>query len=686
MSSSDPSVPAVLDTLRAQFPAVPFLALGQTVLWDEPTKAVWRRLLDRHLPDAKLVGGVHDTDYFAKMSAHVGNGQAYVALPHDDGQTRDLWSAAGEMSALFGSESVPTRAMFLEHGVPFDWLAKIHPGGREALLAEKTAAWGWRGIVQTQSHNVIARDVPVKDIGPALLEQLDWAFRESLACLADDESRARAEELARTVRSWVTGFLQTCGDDCRLSDLYETLLPRLYALLLQSPPAHFETTTSLQLFRFNRQTCGLPRFALLSLFLDPQTRETACRAYDKAVAGSGIYTLDAFGEGAIPFDLVIPERGRGTLRLTTQGVIVETTPTATDLCDGCAVESLSELAALTERVFGPNAALVGKAVTLADMIAAEFLVVFHETASGYTNITQAMNAALADAGLSLPLHPLVRLSYPTWDALTAAPASTEFRLPPHLARAFGTETVTAPEFAARWREVVETQRRVLRESAGLKKTRDLMLYLDARQENGWCDRLAEYESALATLKAIAEKSETLRDRIEEHASQKQMWQRERAGLEQRKGDDWRANMEPLRRKIHDARAAGQETSTLQRDFDRQVAIRATAFDEPIARCRERIRATDALVAEFRRQRRLLERGPEAAQARAGLHSLTHAAQLARLDLVRDAFLTVESLEHTHLRPTSWWLPLVDPSGQWFDAIVNGTKARLESLAPEKAVP
>jgi len=43
-------------------------------------------------------------------------------------------------------------------------------------------------------------------------------------------------------------------------------------------------------------------------------------------------------------------------------------------------------------------------------------------------------------------------------------------------------------------------------------------------------------------------------------------------------------------------------------------------------------------------------------------------------------LTLESLEHTHLRPTAWWLPLVDGSGARFEAMVAGTEARLEELA------
>ena len=344
----DPSVLSALQTIRERYPDVPFLALGQTVFWDEPTKAVWRRLLDAHLPGATLIAGVHDTDYFAKTSAQVGDDLPYVSLPHDDGKTRDLWSAAGEMSALLGSESVPTRAMFLAHGVPFDWLGKSYPGGKSRLYADKTAAWGWRGIVHTESHSVIAHDIPILDIKDALLEQLDWGFGESVACLDDAHTRGHAEAVSAQVRGWVLEFLETCDASCRLSDLYQTLLPRFYHLLLGAPPADFQTTASTSLFRFSRETCALPRFRLLGLFLDPKTRPVAREAYSKSVAGLGMYPLDAFGAGAIPFDLVIPGVGRGTIRTTPAALVIETAPQETFVPLRERITTLEQLAAVVE--------------------------------------------------------------------------------------------------------------------------------------------------------------------------------------------------------------------------------------------------------------------------------------------------------------------------------------------------
>ena len=679
LTAADPSVLSALQTIRECYPDVPFLALGQTVFWDEPTKAVWRRLLDAHLPGATLIAGVHDTDYFAKTSAHVGDDKPYIALPHDDGKTRDLWSAAGEMSSLLGSESIPTRAMFLSHGVPFDWLGKTYPGGKSQLYADKTTAWGWRGIVHTESHSVIAHDIPIRDIQDALLEQLDWGFAESVACLADEKTRAHAEGVAARVRGWVLGFLETCSDSCRLSDLYQTLLPRFYALLLGGPARDLQTTSSVSLFQFNRRTCTLPRFRLPGLFLDPKTRPVAREAYDRSVAGLGMYTLDAFGAGAIPFDLVIPGVGRGTIRTTPAALVIETAPQEIFVPLRERITTLEQLAAVTEAHFGPGVALVGKAVTLANMIAEEHLVVFHETASGYTSATQAMNAHLAKHGLTQTLYPIVRLTYPTWDALASAPAEAALRLPPHLAATFGAETISARDFAGRWHGVIESSQQLLRESRTLSSPRYLLTFLEGKADLCWCEHRDEYDAALKVLKEVAAHSETLRGRVEEHKREIAVWQRERLELERRKGEDWRHNVQPLLQKAA-ASSDAKEAASWQKEADRQIAARANAFDGPIDIARERITATRFLLTEFRRQRRLLERGPEATGARARITEIVRKAQMARLDLVRDAYLTIEGLEHTQFRPTAWWLPLVDQTGAWFEAIAAGTQARLEALA------
>jgi hypothetical protein len=680
MPSIDPTVQGVLDTVRARFAGVPFLALGQTVFWDEPTKAVWRRLLDLHLPEAHLIGGVHDTDYFAKTSAHIATDDKYAILPHDDGLTYDLWSAAGELSALFGSESIPTRHFFLEHGVPFDQLARSASGGKLAFYAALTAAWGWRGIVRSDSKNVVAADIPAIDYIDILLRQLDWGFEESLRCLQGDDLQRHGADVAQTVRGWVQSFLDGCDANCRLTDLYRTLLPHMYRLLLGDPPSHFDTANSADLFRLTPETADRPRFRVLEAFLDPRTRVAACHAYDRAVRGSGIYTLDAFGEGAIPFDIVVPQHGRGTLRLAPDSVSAQIGDRAWSAPGS--PETAFDLALILYDAFGEKVDVVGKAIILIDMIGAEHLTVFHETASGYTGHTRQLNEGLAEAGIGLDLYPIVRLEYRTWDSLASAPEGIVFSLPKHLAAAFSAECVSAGEFARRWREVVAQQRRLLEESRTVRKPRDLMDFVEGRDPNCWCDRRADYDRSMQTLTEMAKRSDVLRKRTAEYRDQVRIWKLERQELERRSGEDWRAHLLPL---LRDLDALGPEDASrtaIEASIARQTKIRASAFEERIAEVRDRIVATRRLVQDFRHERRALERDPAAMSARETIRRVLREAQLARAELVRNAYLTIDGLEHTNLRPTAWWLPLVDKSGRWFDAIVSTTRARFEFVWPE----
>ncbi len=124
---------------------------------------------------------------------------------------------------------------------------------------------------------------------------------------------------------WVEEYAAS-EPDATLSDLYRWLTPRLWACVRGTGSCNLQTSHSLKIFRFNRETAEFPRFQFVDLFLNLSTRKIACNAYNAAVQGSGIYTLDQFGEGALPFDVVIPKRGRGTLRVHQNSLVIETEP------------------------------------------------------------------------------------------------------------------------------------------------------------------------------------------------------------------------------------------------------------------------------------------------------------------------------------------------------------------------
>jgi hypothetical protein len=644
----------VLSELRAEYPETPFLALGQTVFWDEPVKAALRVLLDGAGLGGRMVVGVHDTDYFAKSRLAGGDSGRFALVPHNDGATRDLWSAAGEISTLFGSETPPTRAALVRCGVPLHRLAKASPAGEQAFVDGVTEAWGWRGLVYTGSRDLIVSSLPLRDVGDGLMAAIGWGFGSAVAQISPSCCRNEAQQVADTVAGWCAGYRES-HPDSTLSDLYHHLLPRLYRLVLGYEPSGIEFTSTSRLLHFGPDTARLPRFRFVDLFLRPETRPAAERAYNAAVEGSEIYTLDKFGAGALPFDVIVPGLGRGTLRVTPRVVFIEMRhPVAIGL--KAPVNSISDLAGVLTHRLGDDITLVGKAVTLISMLAHEFIFAFNEEGSQYVTRTRRMNDLLAAEGVGLDMHPILRMRYETWDSLVTA-AST-LRPAPHLARAFGSQEITAQEFGARWRAVIEEQQALCDRLARIRKPIELLDFVAASDPAGkWDERKKAYEEAKRTL--IALRAQAMEAAAETRAAY--------ADLEALKAQCRRTQRE-MSAHLHATQSWTPEELARREQYGAELR----SLEERKRPVRDRIRAT-------RDRRWRIEHGPEAAEARAALRLVENDAELARLDMVRGALLTVSGLRHTNHRPSAWWLPMVDPQGAWFRRIVETAVLYTQSL-------
>lgn len=651
---SDCTPRALLANLRNQYPESPFLALGQTVFWDEPLKAVLRRMLDEFHLGGEMVLGVHDTDYFAKSRVAPRAKGRFVLMPHNDGTTRDLWSAAGEISTLFGSETFPRRQDYVRYGVPFERIAKASPLGRQAFYDEVTEAWGWRGLVYTGSRDLIVHDLPLKDVGDGILEMLSWGFENALTQIAPGCCQGEARQVAETILGWCRDF-RACNPHKNLTHLYQHVLPRLFELLLGHEPSQISVDCSAHLLRLTPETAGLPRFRFVDLFLNPETREMAEKAYNDAVSGSEIYTLDKFGAGALPFDMVVPERGRGTLRVTERVLFIETRqPVAIGLKKP--IESIHELAEIVTRKLGDHVTLVGKAVSLISMLAQEFIFVFNEEGSLYVHRTRQMNQALAEQGIALDMRPILRMRYHTWDALSVGQST--LRPAEHLASTFGQQTITTPEFASNWQQVVAEQRELCETLSEIRKPRALLTFLQEREPVApWEEKQAAYSEAKEKLVRLHEQAMAVQAEVEVRTRRLKALKARGLALQEAQGDHFRS-----------------VTAWTPEEEAKRAAF--TEEREAVEREKWPVRAE---IRELRAQRQQIERGPEAMEARRKIYEIANDAELARLNLVRNALLTTEGLPHTNHRPSAWWLPMVDKTGAWFRRIADTTELYTEPL-------
>ncbi|HET6384115.1 MAG TPA: hypothetical protein VFJ58_12050 [Armatimonadota bacterium] len=663
---ADGETPACSESLLAavrqitdEHPRVPLLALGQTVFWDEPIKAVVRKAMSAAAPDAKMVLAVHDTDYFARPHATLASAEPFLVLPHNDGSTQNLWCAAGELSQLFGGETVLTRSALRSAGARLDIAAQARDETLHDLVDRVTEAWGWRGIAHTSGVETLTYEVPIRAVIETLIRLLDWGFSASARTLCRCTGPEQAEAVASQVRAFIDAAAGA-NPDGSLSDLYQALLPQMYALAGGEDLGGFEVSHSLAESRFNGETASRPRFRIVDLFLNPDSRDICATAYNNAVHGSEIYGLDRFGAGAIPFDVVTPEIGRGVLRITDEGVHVEGR-SAQFIPTVSRVESVSALAAVLNERYGNDISLVGKAVTWIAILAAEFIFVFHEGASAYTRRTRQMLEEMRRHGVVHDVNPILRVRHSAWDALAEVRAG--FCLPDHYAEAFGEREISARRFSERWRMVMDEQESLLLELGQLRRPVDLLHFL-ANRGGPWPGRLHDYLNARGVIRAA-------NGSAPEHAREAKRLREEhyRAGIEI---DHLQKQLGEFRRRR--LAEAGSSFHT-GRDPDSEFQ----AIDGRMAQLREHRNDLKARQNRLKREASVARSSESYRQAQATRLGIESHAELERIELARRAYLVVHSLESNNRRPTGWWLPMVSPDGAWFNAICRSASGYIEPL-------
>ncbi len=591
----------VINEIKEKYYGVPFLALGQTVLWDEPTKIALKYWLDKLYPESVFIFGVHNTDYFAK-SPIASDKDAYILMSHNDNSTRDLWASTIEISRPFGSENHPTLQFFRRCNVPIN---SIVPNEKKnEFLDEITSCWGWMAVVKSGTRSIVACDVKLQDILEKLIELIVWG-----TCGVRDiiGERGCIKDFCDRIREFILDYAKK-NVNATITDLFKELYRWFWEELIGYIPQDIIITSSLELFRFNTKTYDLPRFSIIEGFINPYMSNIYKNCYNNAVKDSGIYSLDYFGYGAIPFDLVIPGKERGTILIQPKFLIIEGEEEIRVPLDN-PITSLKDLAEIIEKNFGENSAIIGKAVVLLSMIRSEFILVFNERGSLYYNLTFNMERMLEENGIHTEFYPILRLRYGTWDLIEDI--DREITLPDYMRIAFGKDVISLKEFSIKWRNVVKEQESFIHKVANTRKPREIMKFLIEIKENEWEEKLNLYNQL---------KQDLISKRLPIEAN----WQKMRELKEKLKG----INNPTERRQLK----------------------------EEIRRLRD--------------EAWRMEKSREIKEIREKLKEIEREVERKKAEILRYSYLVKENLPYTHCRPSAWWFIAMDPSRKWFKNLVE----------------
>lgn len=578
----------------------------------------------------RFVAGVHDTDYFAKLPQTRGTG-LYAAMPHNDTTTKELWSAAGEFSVLFGSETVVSRDLLHGAGLRLSMVQRK----RGDALTRATEAFGWRGIAALFQESKVIAEKPLGPVFPILHDTFIWAI-ETTSVMAPASSTEKAKQLRAIFCN-----PEVPVDELTLSQFYQRLLPEIQEWL-EGEPVGAEITATSELLRFNTATCKQPRFELVGYFLNPNQCRASREAYDESVRGTEMYTLDRFGTGALPFDLYIPGVGRGTVRIGNRGIVIGT-PKPLFASLRKPITSICELADVIERKWGPNCVLIGKAVSLIGMLGREFVFVFHSGASNYLPRCLKFHQELAKSGIDHAVNPVLRVRYEPWDALCQE--ETSLILPEPLRGPFKVTEITGREFCERWRGVVEEQKQLLVRLSELRRPIDLLQFFADQGCVGWAAKLNEFQGIQDRLGREFAELTLLKARKRSKVVRWKALATERCEKEKEMGQHWRAT---IFEKVPSAADIG-----MRKQLQAEIEQITRQIRQEQSEWRGLQAEQDRWVAQAELKNAQLLR-----------HEIELEAEMQRMRLIRDAVITTDGLIKAGHRPSAWWFPLVSPKGSW----------------------
>jgi chromosome segregation ATPase len=199
--------------------------------------------------------------------------------------------------------------------------------------------------------------------------------------------------------------------------------------------------------------------------------------------------------------------------------------------------------------------------------------------------------------------------------------------------------------------------------------------------DSWREKLAAYENAQHALLCIQRDVRCLKRRAD---SLKAEWRLAKAALPTLHSLCGKVSrlVKPLRRRLVELEQAGApeaEIGSIRQEINCYADAELPKIDGQIVALMKRIEELRTQRARVIQSFRDLEKGSVARDHRAIVERIGLEIHVARLRLASRAFRITRGLPYSDVRPTAWWLPVVDPTGTWFRNVIETTEGSVEPM-------